>query len=133
MIRRPPESTRTDTLFPYTTLFRSDGNDTSFGDDGDDRVYGGAGNDLVVGGKGNDEVIGGAGDDVFRFNRGDGHDTMFDELAGSWELVWQNGGYTNGYALQADGPVAKNGAVYYHGSDWVARKRDRAGTGGTVR
>src|SRR3546814_9553786 len=26
MIRRPPRSTRTDTLFPYTTLFRSDGN-----------------------------------------------------------------------------------------------------------
>src|SRR3546814_6910483 len=24
MIRRPPRSTRTDTLFPYTTLFRSD-------------------------------------------------------------------------------------------------------------
>src|SRR3546814_8670091 len=28
MIRRPPRSTRTDTLFPYTTLFRS-GQDTS--------------------------------------------------------------------------------------------------------
>src|SRR3546814_11545386 len=28
MIRRPPRSTRTDTLFPYTTLFRSPG----FGD-----------------------------------------------------------------------------------------------------
>src|SRR3546814_2523200 len=26
MIRRPPRSTRTDTLFPYTTLFRSVGN-----------------------------------------------------------------------------------------------------------
>src|SRR3546814_1778993 len=25
MIRRPPRSTRTDTLFPYTTLFRSEG------------------------------------------------------------------------------------------------------------
>src|SRR3546814_17475723 len=25
MIRRPPRSTRTDTLFPYTTLFRSQG------------------------------------------------------------------------------------------------------------
>src|SRR3546814_9179693 len=25
MIRRPPRSTRTDTRFPYTTLFRSDG------------------------------------------------------------------------------------------------------------
>src|SRR3546814_20993612 len=32
MIRRPPRSTRTDTLFPYTTLFRSvvvDGQDRS--------------------------------------------------------------------------------------------------------
>src|SRR3546814_3458769 len=29
MIRRPPRSTRTDTLFPYTTLFRSD---QEFGD-----------------------------------------------------------------------------------------------------
>src|SRR3546814_4294019 len=28
MIRRPPRSTRTDTLFPYTTLFRSDHDDT---------------------------------------------------------------------------------------------------------
>src|SRR3546814_16576304 len=27
MIRRPPRSTRTDTLFPYTTLFRSGGGD----------------------------------------------------------------------------------------------------------
>src|SRR3546814_6305997 len=27
MIRRPPRSTRTDTLFPYTTLFRSPGQD----------------------------------------------------------------------------------------------------------
>src|SRR3546814_3170585 len=26
MIRRPPRSTRTDTLFPYTTLIRSDAN-----------------------------------------------------------------------------------------------------------
>src|SRR3546814_2211558 len=25
MLRRPPRSTRTDTLFPYTTLFRSSG------------------------------------------------------------------------------------------------------------
>src|SRR3546814_16191763 len=28
MIRRPPRSTRTDTLFPYTTLFRSPGDRT---------------------------------------------------------------------------------------------------------
>src|SRR3546814_14172697 len=30
MIRRPPRSTRTDTLFPYTTLFRSPQSWTSF-------------------------------------------------------------------------------------------------------
>src|SRR6056297_4328864 len=29
MIRRPPISTRTDTLFPYTTLFRSDRKSTT--------------------------------------------------------------------------------------------------------
>src|SRR3546814_4417276 len=29
MIRRPPRSTRTDTLFPYTTLFRSADKNTS--------------------------------------------------------------------------------------------------------
>src|SRR3546814_15103607 len=31
MIRRPPRSTRTDTLFPYTTLFRSVGIDFRHG------------------------------------------------------------------------------------------------------
>src|SRR3546814_11028670 len=30
MIRRPPRSTRTDTLFPYTTLFRSDAQKVAF-------------------------------------------------------------------------------------------------------
>src|SRR3546814_13637660 len=30
MIRRPPRSTRTDTLFPYTTLFRSQPNGACF-------------------------------------------------------------------------------------------------------
>src|SRR3546814_3398994 len=34
MIRRPPRSTRTDTLFPYTTLFRSECAG-GFGDQGD--------------------------------------------------------------------------------------------------
>src|SRR3546814_10393650 len=40
MIRRPPRSTRTDTLFPYTTLFRSDRElvGGGLGDPGDDLV-----------------------------------------------------------------------------------------------
>src|SRR3546814_5252782 len=33
MIRRPPRSTRTDTLFPYTTLFRSVGVSRQIGED----------------------------------------------------------------------------------------------------
>src|SRR3546814_15371259 len=37
MIRRPPRSTRTDTLFPYTTLFRSTAND-NFGHAAGDAV-----------------------------------------------------------------------------------------------
>src|SRR3546814_10200029 len=41
MIRRPPRSTRTDTLFPYTTLFRSLGGSSS--------ADGGLGTDLVRG------------------------------------------------------------------------------------
>src|SRR3546814_6407048 len=33
MIRRPPRSTRTDTLFPYTTLFRSTFRTTAYVDE----------------------------------------------------------------------------------------------------
>src|SRR3546814_12786752 len=33
MIRRPPRSTRTDTLFPYTTLFRSNIHQAARGED----------------------------------------------------------------------------------------------------
>src|SRR3546814_4541689 len=37
MIRRPPRSTRTDTLFPYTTLFRSRAFDFAFEGGGPDQ------------------------------------------------------------------------------------------------
>src|SRR3546814_3297668 len=46
MIRRPPRSTRTDTLFPYTTLFRSQRKAHQFPDQHrrcDERRYRGAG------------------------------------------------------------------------------------------
>src|SRR3546814_18193601 len=39
MIRRPPRSTRTDTLFPYTTLFRSSDLRHPAGDGGDRRDF----------------------------------------------------------------------------------------------
>src|SRR3546814_5050995 len=40
MIRRPPSSTRTDTLFPYTTLFRSGQEGVGREAAGDDRIPG---------------------------------------------------------------------------------------------
>src|SRR3546814_7598714 len=40
MIRRPPRATRTDTLFPYTTLFRSAGDDLEFRQRLDQRAVG---------------------------------------------------------------------------------------------
>src|SRR3546814_16687433 len=39
MIRRPPRSTRTDTLFPYTTLFRSDDSIENIDVNGADQVW----------------------------------------------------------------------------------------------
>src|SRR3546814_15674359 len=42
MIRRPPRSTRTDTLFPYTTLFRSRRVAIAEGDDAGELRRGGA-------------------------------------------------------------------------------------------
>lgn len=86
------------------------GNDTVSGDDGNDRIYGGGGNDLVLGGRGDDENVGGAGDDVFRYSRGDGRDIMFDEYAGTWDAVWQNGSYVNGYSVDTHGLISKDGS-----------------------
>src|SRR3546814_8616202 len=40
MIRRPPSATLTDTLFPYTTLFRSFEGDRAVADDALDRRFG---------------------------------------------------------------------------------------------
>src|SRR3546814_17935694 len=39
MIRRPPRSTRTDTLFPYTTLFRSASEQFTLGGDSIGRAF----------------------------------------------------------------------------------------------
>src|SRR3546814_18092222 len=51
MLRRPPRSTRTDTLFPYTTLFRSTLIMTPLRG-ADNEIYGMAQGNLAVGGLG---------------------------------------------------------------------------------
>ena len=46
---------------------------------GDDRIYGLSGNDTLVGGTGDDLMSGGAGNDTYKFNLGDGQDTIFED------------------------------------------------------
>src|SRR3546814_17940468 len=66
MIRRPPRSTRTDTLFPYTTLFRSgDGNDRLSGGLMADALHGGRGRDYLDAGAGHDMLEGAEGNDIY--------------------------------------------------------------------
>src|SRR3546814_6193627 len=67
MIRRPPRSTRTDTLFPYTTLCRSLGGEVRLGGPGGERVPAGAGHGgfHVIG-----MDVGAHGDLRQRFSRG---------------------------------------------------------------
>ncbi|GAB3346839.1 cadherin domain-containing protein [Lysobacter tyrosinilyticus] len=107
------------------TVLGGSGHDTLFGDAGDDFVYGGlganSGSDLIAGGRGNDTVVGGAGDDVFRYSRGDGQDVVMDDFVNNWDLVWRSGVYVNGYVLQANGTVTKDGVVYFDGSKWVGQ------------
>src|SRR3546814_1778279 len=49
MIRRPPRSTRTDTLFPYTTLFRSWAADSISNNNGRMTVADGATRQAILG------------------------------------------------------------------------------------
>src|SRR3546814_8000378 len=102
MIRRPPRSTRTDTLFPYPTLFRSD--EALAGLEGNVRHRAGCGIDLV-------DCSIGEGKDLYgihealrlRFQRrrpvrgGNARhvwaDRSFDADATDWELrSWCDGG-----------------------------------------
>src|SRR5215218_5773394 len=52
------------------------GNDTILGSNGADNLFGGDGDDFIDGNQGNDTAFLGAGDDVFRWDPGDGSDTV---------------------------------------------------------
>ncbi len=60
-----------------------DGDDVLSGDAGDDSLEGEAGADVLAGGIGDDQLLGGAGSDTYRFNLGDGFDSVFDSGPGS--------------------------------------------------
>ncbi|HJR55819.1 MAG TPA: Ig-like domain-containing protein, partial [Rhizomicrobium sp.] len=98
------------------------GDDSLSGDKGEDDIFGGDDDDIVSGGLGDDTAIGGAGNDIFKFARGDGHDTVLDDLADSWEVVWDGiSQYQNDYVLNGNGTVTKDNVVYFDGERWLGR------------
>ncbi|RUM44168.1 MAG: hypothetical protein DSY46_06295, partial [Hydrogenimonas sp.] len=104
IISQAIESESSETLENRNILEGELGNDRLIGSEGDDILYGQAGNDTLEGGAGNDRLLGdsdgdyhdgsysdtliggtgddilqgGAGNDTYIFNRGDGHDTIYD-------------------------------------------------------
>ncbi|MBS4774052.1 MAG: hypothetical protein KHX55_07260, partial [Proteobacteria bacterium] len=56
----------------------TDYDDVIYGNGGNDTINAGDGNDILIGGTGNDELTGGNGDDVYKWNLGDGFDTISD-------------------------------------------------------
>lgn len=74
------EGVSVDALGGNDTLIAGDGNDTLSGGAGNDTILGGKGNDTLSGGTGSDTLKGGTGNDTYLYNRGDGIDTIFDEL-----------------------------------------------------
>ncbi|MBI5317275.1 MAG: putative Ig domain-containing protein [Nitrospirae bacterium] len=57
-----------------------DGNDVLNGEAGNDSLEGETGDDVLVGGAGDDQLLGGTGDDTYRFNFGDGLDSISDSI-----------------------------------------------------
>jgi Ca2+-binding RTX toxin-like protein len=57
--------------------------DIVLGFGGDDLLSGLSGDDILEGGRGDDQLNGGVGHDTYRFNQGDGQDTIRDTLTGS--------------------------------------------------
>src|SRR3546814_4526899 len=75
MIRRPPRATRTDTLFPYTTLFRSEELDAT-------AIHGIGGPDADQGERGGDDHLRGMAQ-----RPGQNADVEADETADAAEVV----------------------------------------------
>ena len=77
-----PQNLNQTLLHPQTEgndfLDGGDGNDFLFGQGGNDTLVGGDGNDVLEGDSGNDVLQGNAGSDIYRFQTGDGQDTIMD-------------------------------------------------------
>ncbi|MGE0098238.1 MAG: putative Ig domain-containing protein [Hydrogenophaga sp.] len=71
-------------------LMGTAGNDVLNGGGGDDMLLGMGGDDILQGGTGTDQLSGGDGNDLYRFNLGDGQDTIM-QTTGSDRIVFGSG------------------------------------------
>ena len=71
------------------------GDDMLNGGAGDDSLNGGIGDDTLDGGDGNDTLTGDSGNDLFRFEPGDGSDTITDFGTGNNRLLFEDGLFAN--------------------------------------
>lgn len=100
-------------------LFGKQGNDYIEGGDGNDKLYGEGQDDILIGGKNNDNLYGGYGNDIYRFQVGDGQDTIdeseFESLNDRIEFTdgttWEN--------LNFDYTASKLD-IYYGSSDRIS-------------
>ncbi len=70
-----------DTLTGLWRNRKPEDNDWFIGGTGNDILSGGYGNDILEGGAGNDTLAGASGSDIYRFNLGDGQDTIYWDYA----------------------------------------------------
>ena len=61
-------------------IYAGAGNDTVNAGAGNDTVNAGTGNDILIGGVGSDKLTGGSGCDTYKFNLGDGYDTIIESF-----------------------------------------------------
>lgn len=83
------------------TLYGGSDNDLLFGGRDDDLVLGDAGNDTLSGDQGTDTMYGGDGADIFRFQVGDGNDTIMDFTFSAGDRLETSS--SRGYALTSSG------------------------------
>ena len=96
----------TDTLNRGAFMLGGVGADTLTGGTGADLLVGNAGNDTLQGGKGNDYLLGGAGIDTYKYQTGDGLDTILDN--GGQGSILYDGQTLNGGAQYGDNRVYKS-------------------------
>lgn len=71
----------------------SNGDDQITGNEKRNLIWGNSGNDTIVGMGGNDKLMGGAGNDLYRWNLGDGYDTVEEQRRGGVDVFEMNSPY----------------------------------------